>query len=54
MELVDAEFTRRLAEQYHRLNDAIPELLAKFDETMEQYIADTQTRQAIERHDRAF
>jgi translation elongation factor EF-Tu-like GTPase len=47
VELVDAEFTRRLVEQYRRLNDAIPELLAKFDETLEQYIPDTQTRQAI-------
>jgi hypothetical protein len=47
VELVDAEFTRRLAEQYSRLNAAIPELLTKFDETLEQYIPDIQTRQAI-------
>ena len=47
VELVDAEFTRRLARQYSRLNDSIPELLAKFDETLEQYVPDSQTRQAI-------
>ena len=48
LQLVDAEFNRRVAEQYRRLNESIPQISRQFNEVIELYIPDLDTRRAIQ------
>ncbi len=48
VQLVDAEATRQLAEQYRKFQEAMPELMISFNEVLDLYVPEPDARKAIQ------